>query len=241
MNIAYKDYTPMLAISRILLCMSLSIPLLACAADRPEKPHVAVQGYAEIEVLPDSAELTLQLSATRESAAAAKADVDRRVAAVLSAARSQNITDEAIRASQIRVAPDYQWEDGKRQLKGQRVEREVVITLAELDRYGALVDALVKAGIDQLGNVRFLVSQREALAAQALKAAVADGRERAALLAAELGSTLDGVYSIDANATPIQPVADRGVMMMEAKAAAAPMLLGKETISARVSLVFTLD
>ena len=164
-----------------------------------------------------------------------------RVANVLAAARSQNIADEAIRASQIRVAPDYQWEDGKRQLKGQRVEREVVIELADLDRYGALVDALVDAGIDQLGNVRFLVSQREALAAQALRAAVADGRERAALLAGELGSKLDKIYSINANATPIQPRADRAMVMMEAKSADAPMLLGKETISARVSLVFTLD
>ena len=229
------------AISRILLCLSLTTPLLACAGETPEKPHVAVQGYAEVEALPDSAELSLQIVATRDSAADAKADVDRRVAKVLAAARGQNITDDAIRASQIRVAPDYQWEDGTRQLKGQRVEREGVIELADLERYGALVDALVEAGIDQLGNVRFLVSQREALAAQALKAAVADGRERAALLAGELGSKLDKIYSINANATPIQPRADRAVMMMEAKAADAPMLLGKETISARVSLVFTLD
>ena len=76
-----------------------------------------MQGYAEVEALPDSAELSLQIVATRDSAADAKADVDRRVAKVLAAARGQNITDDAIRASQIRVAPDYQWEDGTRQLK----------------------------------------------------------------------------------------------------------------------------
>lgn len=230
------------AISRILLCLFLTLPLLANAGALPEKPHVAVQGYAEIEALPDSAELRLQISATREAATAAKQDVDRRVAAVLAAARGQNIVDDAIRASQIRVSPDYQWEDGKRLLKGQRVEREVVIQLADLSRYGALVDALVDAGVDELGNVQFLVSQREQLAAQALAAAVADGRERAALLAGSLDRKLGRVYRIDANATPMQPRGNHPVMMMEAKAdGGAPMMLGKETISARVALVFLLD
>lgn len=232
----------MKTIPKILLSVCLCLPASLWAEALPDAPHIVVQGYGEVEAMPDSAELSLQVSATEQSAAAAKADVDRRVAAVLKAAQAQGIAESAIRASQIRVQPDYRWEDGKRELLGQKVLRQVDIRLDNLSRYGALVDALVNAGLSELGQVQFVVAQPDKLARQAELAALADGRARAAALAKGLGRKLGKVYRIDAGGTPMFPRGDRAVAMMEAKASAdAPMLMGKETVSARLSLVFLLD
>jgi len=226
----------------VLLSLSVCLPLPLLASVLPDDPHIVVQGYGEVEALPDSAELRLQVSDTQSTASAAKANVDRRVAAVLAAARAQDIADTAIRASQIRVHPDYVWEDGKRRLRGQRVERHVDISLADLSRYGDLVDGLMAAGITELGQVQFVVADRDVLAERALLAAVADARQRATVLASNLGRKLGKVYRIDASSAPAVPRGNPGVMMMEAKASAdAPMLLGKETVSSRLSLVFLLD
>ena len=226
----------------VLLSLAICLPLPLMASALPDDPHIVVQGYGEVEALPDSAELRLQVSDTRDTASAAKVNVDRRVAAVLQAAREQGIDDTAIRASQIRVHPDYVWEDGKRRLRGQRVERHVDITLSDLGRYGDLVDGLMAAGITELGQVTFVVADRYLLAERALLAALADGRQRAALLANNLGRKLGKVYRIDASSAPAVPRVNRGAMMMEAKASAdAPMLMGKETVSSRLALVFLLD
>lgn len=226
-------------INVVLLNLLLSPLLMASAL--PDGAHIVVQGYGEVEALPDIAKLHLQVSETRDTAAEAKAEVDRRVAAVLRAARQQGVDDTAIRASQILVHPDYSWEDGKRRLRGQRLVRQVDITLADLSRYGALVDALVAAGVSELGEVRFIVSDREVLAERALLAALADGRQRAALLAANVGRPLGKVYRVDAGAAPVVPLAPRALMMEAKGRADAPMLLGSETVSARLSLVFLLD
>ncbi len=228
-------------IHQILLSLSLCFPLPLWAEALPDAAHVVVQGYGEVEALPDRAELRLQIVETRDTVTAAKSDVDRRVATVLAAARGQGIADTAIRASQIRIRPDYSWENGKRVLRGQQVTREVDIQLDELSRYGALVDALAAAGISELGEVQFTVSNRDLLVEQALLAALADGRQRAALLATNLGRQLGKAYRVDASSAQAQP-RPMPAMMMEAKVGAdAPMLIGKETVSAQLSLVFLLD
>jgi uncharacterized protein YggE len=222
----------------IALVFCTLLPALVTAATLPNEPHVAVSARGEVEALPDIARLQLQISETRDTAVDAKNTVDERTAKVLAALREQGVPEADIRASQIRIYPDYQWQDGKRLLRGQRVERSVDLTLNDLSRYGAVLDSLVQAGITELGNVSFDLSNRDALMAEALQAAMADANTKAAVLAAGFGRRIAGVYHID-EATA-GPIPQSRMVMMDAKMSAAPMLLGKETVSARLNVVFLL-
>jgi len=219
--------------------LSATLPIFAHAATLPEAPHVVVAARGEVEAMPDIARLQLQISETQDSAVKAKSAVDQRSAQVLNAVAEQGVPERDIRASQIRIYPDYEWHDGKRVLRGQRVERSIDITLTDLSRYGGVLGALVNAGISELGNVSFDLSQRETLQAEAVQAAIADAKARAEVLAAGFGRKLAGVYHIDEGANA--PVVYERAMMMDAKVGgAAPMLIGKETVSASLTVVFLL-
>jgi len=219
--------------------LSALLPLFAVAATLPDAPHVLVSARGEVEAQPDIAHLQLQISETQETAVEAKRLVDQRTAQVLTAVAEQGVAEADIRASQIRIYPDYEWQDGKRLLLGQRVERSVDIQLKDVSRYGAVLDALVQAGISELGNVSFDLSNREALQARAVQAAIADAKAKASALAAGFGCKLAGVYHIDEGAAA--PVVYERAMMMDAKVGAqAPMLIGKETVSATLNVVFLL-
>ena len=221
------------------LVLSVALPVIAVAATLPDAPHLLVAAHGEVEAMPDIARLQLQISETRDSAVDAKNSVDQRSAQVLNAVAEQGVPESDIRASQIRIYPDYDWQDGKRVLRGQRVERSIDVTLTDLSRYGAVLDALVKAGISELGNVSFDLSRRDALQAEAVQAAIADAKAKAEVLAAGFGRKLAGVYHIDEGANA--PIMHERAMMMDAKMGAqAPMLIGKETVSASLTVVFLL-
>lgn len=221
------------------LLVSVSFPLFAEAASLPEAPHVVINARGEVDAMPDIAYMQLQISETSDSAVQAKSTVDQRSAQVLNAVAEQGVPESDIRASQIRIYPDYEWHDGKRVLRGQRVERSIDITLKDLSRYGAVLDALVNAGISELGNIRFDLSQRDALQAEAVQLAIGDAKARAEVLAAGFGRKLAGVYHIDEGASA--PVVYERAMMMDAKLGAqAPMLIGEETVTANLTVVFLL-
>jgi uncharacterized protein YggE len=227
------------SIKRWIIVLCALLPILVGAGTLPNSPHIVVAAVGEVEAMPDIARMQLQIAETRDSAVLAKAQVDERTARVLTALKEQGIAEADVRASQIRIYPDYEWQDGRRLLRGQRVERSVDITLTDLSRYGAMLDALVQAGISELGGVSFDLSDREALAAEAVQRAIGNANTKAATLAAGFGRKVAGVYHIDEGGSG--PIRMARAMMMDAKVGAeAPMLIGKETVSAQLNVVFLL-
>ncbi|AKH68320.1 hypothetical protein IMCC21906_00627 [Spongiibacter sp. IMCC21906] len=227
-------------IKRFSIFLLAFAPMVALAASLPDQPHIVVAAEGEVEAVPDIAHLHLQISETRDTASAAKAEVDKRTKMALNAAREQGVSEENIRASQIRVYPDYEWNEGKRLLRGQRVERTVELKLTDLSRYGSLLDGLVLAGITELGSVSFDLSNLDELVGQALEAAVANAKAKAEVLAKGFGRKLDGVFHVDeSGAAPVMP--ERARLMMDAKGSSeSSMLFGKQAVTAKLQVVFLL-
>lgn len=223
------------------ILLLLGAPVFALGANLPDAPHVVVSARGEVEAVPDMAQLRLQISDTAKTSAPAKQSVDRRVQAVLDVAAKLGLAEEDITASQIRVFPDYQWRDGERILLGQRVERRVDLTLRDLSRYGQLVDGLLAAGIDELGNVEFDLSNRDALLDRATERAIAEAKRQAEQLAEGFGGRVKGVYHVQKLGVSA-PRPERVMMAMDAKAGAAemPVSFGTETLSVNLNAVFLL-
>ncbi len=88
----------------------------------------------------------------------------------------------------------------------------VVTATADLDRVGALIDAAVEAGANQVNGPSLGVADQEKLYRQALKAAVADARESAQVLASAAGRSLGKVTAIveGGGSTPVAAVREGG-------------------------------
>src|SRR5262249_8170962 len=105
-----------------------------------------------------------------------------------------------------------------------------------LAKLGAILDALVQVGANQINGIAFDIDQPKALQNEARKLAVADARARAELFAAAAHVTLGRVLQItETNAIyPPQPMA----YAADKLAVSVPIAAGQQTLSTTVAIVY---
>jgi hypothetical protein len=106
-----------------------------------------------------------------------------------------------------------------------------------VDKVGAVLDALVGAGANELGGISFGIAEPAPLLDDARRKAIADARRKAELFAREAGVALGRVLEIDESGGGPVPVA-YGRMMAEA--VAAPVAPGQLDLSASVTVTFAI-
>ncbi len=183
--------------NRFLLALSLMLgSVVVLANPLPTKPHIYVEGTAEIEVIPDQMTLTVGLSAEHMELATAKREVDERSVLLIDTLKKMDIAARDIATTALQVSPVYDYTDGKQVPRGSRVYRQVDIKLRNLEKYGELIRALIDAKISNTVNTDLSVSDERSVSDKALAEALADARARAEKLLASQGKKLGDVYSI---------------------------------------------
>ena len=111
------------------------------------------------------------------------------------------------------------------------------LTVRDVARLGQVIDAVIAAGANDLGGVRFAVKDDDKLIEKARRLAVADARKTAETLAAEAGVGVGRVLTIEEiDGGGPGPVA----LMMRAEGGGAPIAPGEVTVRARVRVTFAL-
>lgn len=224
-----------------LLVLAALTSLPAQAA--PEAPHISASGEGELRVAPDVADISIAVSHTDKSVAKAREKVEMVTRKVIEAARAQGLSDADIRSSQLTIAPDYAWEDGRRRLRGQRVERRVQLHLKDLGRYAELLDAVAEAEVSRLHQTSLGFSDRAALEREALVMAVKAARQRAEAMAQAANARLGEVYQIveSGGGHAPQPMMRAMAMDKAESSESAPMLFGEELLVKQVSVIWYLE
>lgn len=222
------------------------------AGPLPDKPHIYVEGSAEIEVAPDQMTITVGLEETNQKLAVAKEDVDERSRRLIKAVKDLGVAPEDLSTTALHVNPAYEYRGGEQVPLGTRVYRQVEITLRDLSKYTQLIAALVDAEISNTVSTQLEVSNQEALTDQALVAAVEDARKRARALANAAGKGLGAAWSVSQfdmrtyerhQVFAVSGLRDKGNVMQEggfAARASEPFEPGMITASAQVYVVFLL-
>lgn len=174
----------------------LMMSVVAHASPLPTKPHIYVEGSAEIEVIPDQMTISLGLTAENMDVGIAKDEVDERSHQLIQTLKNMDIAARDIATTALQVTPVHDYIDGKQVLRGSRVYRQVEVTLRNLENYGVLMQALMDAKISNTVNTRLSISNEKQVSDQALIKALDDARERATALLASQGKKLGGVHSI---------------------------------------------
>lgn len=214
---------------------------LAIADGLPSVPYVQVSGHGDVRVAPDMLDIAFTVTRSDPKLSTARADVEQRSDAVIALAKQLGIASRDIQAQAIYIAPEYNWQDNKREYLGQRVTRTFDFTLRDLGRYPALIDGLVKAGVSSLDSVIPSRSDMPALRARALAAAMQDAHTRAQTLAASAGTALGAVFSISENSDAV--TGPRPMMLSAARSsmqAPASYEPGLVDIGVDVSVVYLL-
>jgi uncharacterized protein YggE len=176
----------------------------AFAQNQIEPPLITVTGQAEVLVPPDEAVFSLAVENVDKDMIAANKRTDDSVRQVLAMARKHNIKPEDVQTSRISIQPKYNTDDldfearrsVKRVLVGYEASKTVVIKLRDISRFEALLADVLTAGISRLSNLEFRDSQLRKHRDQARAMAIRAAKEKATLLAGEIGQSIGPAYSI---------------------------------------------
>jgi uncharacterized protein len=229
---------------RVAITASLLLAAAAIAGvARPEGAHavdrtaatspdsITVAGNGSVNGVPTSASFSFGVDVRAASAKAAIAANAREMRQVIAAVKSAGGRDVGTQSVSLSQAFTNEGEPSG------FAASNVVIATIDLANAGALIDAAVEAGANQVNGPTMSVADQGALYRQALKAAMADARLSAETLAAAAGRPLGKVTTVVENGgSAPQP--------MFAKAAAAdsgtPVEAGTQETTASVSVTFAL-
>ncbi|HEU4451251.1 MAG TPA: SIMPL domain-containing protein [Gaiellaceae bacterium] len=199
---------------------------------------ITVVGTGTARAVPDVAEWSFGVQTTGEAAAGALADNSQAMERVVAALRDAGIADDDLRTEQVAVYP--RTSDDGRTIAGYDASNTVRATIRSLDRAGAIVDAAVAAGANQVYGPTLTLSDGKAQYAAAVEAAFDDARARAEAIAAKAGLTLGAPVAIVEGAGGGAPALDR-LAAVEAAAADVAVQPGTQEVAATLAVTFAVD
>ena len=216
-------------------------PSAVQADTAPPVPQLQANGTGEVKVTPDIAVVTLGVTTQAPQASAALGTNSAELTKAIAAIRAAGIAEKDIATAGFSIHPVYQQagnrpSDRPPAIVGYAVVNQLRVTVRDISRSGGLLDQVVRAGANRVSGIAFDISDRKQAANDALTAAIADAKARAALMADAAGLRLVRILSLNAGES-----GGRGPVMafdMAAKAAPVPVMPGERTISANAQIVW---
>jgi uncharacterized protein YggE len=218
------------------LALLLAQPLPVAAGPRT----VRTSGEGRVSAAPDVARVTLGVETQDPSLARANAESTARMKKVTAALEKAGIAARDVRT--VRYAVDVQRSFDKGTpgtIVGYHVVNEVLVTVRDLSRLGALLDQIVAAGANAVGGLSLDKDDISGERARALERAMSDARARASVLAKAAGASLGEALQINEAIPP--PVVPLPYASRAASAKAdVPVSAGELEIVATVDVTFAL-
>jgi uncharacterized protein YggE len=223
------------------LIMGAALSLPASAATIATR-YVTVNSEGAIKVTPDAVRLNANVSVVAGSNKDALAKTSTSATAVRAALTKSGILKSDIATQSITVYPEYNYTQDKGSvLVGYRGSQSFVVTIKNAENAGAVVDAVVAAGGDDLqiqGVTPFILDSSkatESARANAVKNAKAKATSYAKLLGAKLGR----VNYLVENSSPISYPTIMA-MAKSADSSATVVDLGQQDVTVSITIQWAL-
>lgn len=215
-------------------------------------PTISVTGEGEVLAVPDVGQFTFAVRAEGEDAAAAQAASAESINAIMAYLAEQGVEERDIRTQNYNLNPNYRYEErfcpvgsfcppGEQVLDGFVVSQSVAVKVRDLDQAGDLISGVGERGATNISSLQFTIDDEEVLQAQAREMAIADAREKAQVLADDLGVNIVRIMGYWEEQMYPQPYGMGGGEMMMDKAMSAPSLpTGENQITSRVNITYVI-
>ena len=203
---------------------------------------VSVSATGIVSATPDKATINLGVRTQAETAAEALDENTEQMQALIATLREAGVASRDIQTSDFSIYPQYESRpNGTTTITGYEVSNRVTVTVRNLDNFGAILDAAVEAGGNQVDSIQFGFSDPEALLDEARQEAMAEAERKATQLATLADVRVGTVVSIsEGGVTPPMPIM-RGVMEESmAMDAAVPVETGESDVSITVQVTYEL-
>ncbi|MBJ7407628.1 MAG: SIMPL domain-containing protein [Bradyrhizobium sp.] len=220
------------------LLVVLAATLLAAPARAEDFPSaISVSGEASVSAAPDLAHIDAGVASDAKTAKEASDANNAAMGKVLLALKGAGIAEKDYQTSRLSLQPQYgqNKSTGASPVTGFRASNRVTVKIRDVTKVAGIIDTLVGAGANDIGNISFEVTQASKLLDDAREQALADARRKAEIYARAAGVTLGAPLSITEGGGPVPLFKGRMAAPMAAapQAAVAP---GEETLTVTLNV-----
>jgi uncharacterized protein YggE len=219
-------------------------------------PTITVTGEAEIYAAPDVAEFRVNVSAEskdRADSVTKQAELKQKFLAVMN---EFAIDAKDYKTEYITTNPKYEWKaepqiycitypcpqpGGKQVITGYTTDEALVIKVRNIDNAGKIYEALVKAGAQNVSGPNMTIDDEDALRDKARKEAIMDAKQKAKVLARDLGVRIVRVnnFAEGSNGYPMPMYAGGDATISYRKEAAQTSIsVGENKIISNVTITY---
>ena len=227
---------------RTIAALSVAIALiggagLSAPANAADTRYITISATGTTNVVPDAVRITASVSVIGKSSKEALATASTTASAVRKALTANKIATKDVATQSVSVYPEYTYPaSGTPVLSGYRASQSFDITVRAAATAGAVVDAIVDAGGDnlQINSASPFVLNNDKATETARASAVARAKAKASSYAKLLGVKLGRVIYLDETSTPsTYPVY---VASAKAEDSATQIDLGEQKVSVSVTV-----
>jgi uncharacterized protein len=224
--------------------------------DHEAKNTITVSGDGESFAIPDIAEVSFTVRSSEKTMNDSQQKVNEVNKKVLDYVKSVGIEDKDIKTQNYNSYPKYEWQkqtiycvttpcpqpEGKQVLVGYEVSQTITIKIRKTEQVSTIVDELGKLGVTEISGPNFTVDNLEKYQEEARKEAIDKAKEKADILAKDLGVKLVRIVSFsDGNSNAVMPMAYGQALRMEKTMDAsvgASLPQGEQKIVSNVSITY---
>ncbi len=208
-------------------------PSKSGAANTPTTT-ITVIGNGTVNATPDKASFDFGVQVNGTTAGEALSKDGEQAQAIVNALKNAGIPASDIQTTSVSLWPQTS-SDGQT-ITGYQASNTVSVS-APIDKSGALVDAAVGAGANNVDGPNLDVGDQSSYYAKALKLAVDDAKTQAEAIAAASGLTLGGIVHISNENSSPSPIVYGAAL--EAAKSATPIEAGSQQIQASVTVTYS--
>ncbi len=244
----FRQVRMQLLFSLLLLLLVPLTPAAQAGGGWGESFRFSVTGHGEVKAEPDVAFVSVGVQTRAKTAAEALRKNTAAMRRIFDLLKGRfGIADKDMATSNFSITPvmqHFQPKPGKPtpppKVVGYDVSNMLNLRVRDLDKLGAILDAVVRDGANRLHGVSFGFSDRRRLLDEARRKAVEEAKARARLYAEAVGFRLGPV--VDVREGGARPVPVRGMRMMAkamvADAAPVPIARGEQGVRVDVTITW---
>jgi len=208
-----------------------------------QQEGIWVTGQGKVTTVPDIVNLRLGIEAQEASVAEAQVRADGAMDRVMTALTENGVAEKDIQTQYFSIRRITKWDRVKEEetVVGYRVTNMVTAKIRDIDKAGAIIDAVAEAGGDltRIDSIAFSVDDPSAYYEAAREKAMAEAKDKAEQLAELAGVTLGKPTYISEGIQIPPPIYPRAVYE-EAPAPATPISPGEMEISLSLQVAYAI-
>lgn len=204
---------------------------------------VLVSGDSIVQAQPDTAILTVSVVTQGRSALDAQQENANKSDAVVRALRNAAGPGAEIKTSGYSLQPQRVYKENQPPtISGYEARNSVTVTLSDLTRVGAVIDATAQAGANDVAGISFTIRKDRPARDQALAEATREAVGKAQVIATALGGRVVRIVEVQEEGVERpRPMYEGTMQMMKTASAPTPIEIGTLDITSRVQLIAEIE